>query len=133
MSEKLLTVEEVSQYLNLSEEAIKELVEKGELPAYKIGGSFLRFKKLQVELYQRRRDSDFLAKKALSRDRNVRDSFVKERTEGVLWFDRGRVSRSGKVISYTFWEKLEDFLYYNDFYILSVILLVLIVLAIFKF
>ena len=133
MSEKLLTVEEVSRYLRLSEAAVKELVEKGELPAYKIGGSFLRFKKDQIELYQRRRDSAFLAEKALSRDRGVRDSFMKERTEGALWFDSRRVSRSGRVTSYTFWEKLEDFLYYNDFYILSVILLILIVLAIFEF
>ena len=133
MSEKLLTVEEVSRYLSLSEEAVKELVDKGELSAYKIGGSFLRFKKDQIEFYQRKHDSAFLAEKALSRNRGVRNSFMKERTEGALWLDNRRVSRSGRVTSYTFWERLEDFLYYNDFYILSVILLILIVLAVFKF
>ncbi len=120
MSEKLLTIEEVAQYLNLPEETVRELAEKGELPAYKIGGSFLRFKREQIEIYRRRRGSIVMAERALFRDRGIKSS-------------RRDVSRSRETIRYTFWEKLEDFLYYNDFYILSLILLILIVFAVFKF
>lgn len=111
MGEKLLTVEEVSGYLGLSEGEIRDLVEKGELPAYKIGGSFLRFKRGQIETYRRR-------------------------VEAPRWaehHDAPAISRTDDSPPYSFWEKLEDFLYYNDFYILSLILLILIVLAVFKF
>jgi excisionase family DNA binding protein len=119
MTEKLLTVEEVAQYLGLSREAVKELVENGELPAYKIGGSFLRFKKEQIETYCRIRDSSSMTKKALFRDRGVKSNLLERKPEDIT--------------RYTFWERLEDFLYYNDFYILSLILLALIVLAVFEF
>ena len=109
MNEKLLTIGEVAQYLDLSKKAVEELVERGELPGYKIGGSFLRFKREQIELYRRR-------------------------AEGHLWVDRRNVPRpAGITTPYTFWERLEDLLYYNDFYILSLILLILIVLVVFEF
>lgn len=120
MSEKLLTIEEVAQYLNLPEETVRGLVEKGELPAYTIGGSFLRFKREQIETYRKRHGPIAMTERALFQDRGIKSSFRD-------------VSRSRETIRYTFWEKLEDFLYYNDFYILSLILLILIVLAVFKF
>ena len=109
MGEKLLTIEEVARYLNLPGETVKELVEKGELAAYKIGGSFLRFKRDQIEIYR-------------------------QRAEGQLRVaGHPNVLKAENVKPYTFWERFEDFLYYNDFYILSSILLALIVLAVFEF
>jgi len=112
MSEKLLTLEEVAQYLNLSKEAVKELVDKDVFPAYKIGGSFLRFKREQIENYRRRIDSSVIRQKVSPVSRNVKNDIT---------------------VRYTFWEKFEDFLYYNDFYILSLIVLTLVILAVFKF
>lgn len=47
--EKLLTLEEVTVYLGLPEEQVVRLVEAKRLPAYKVGGSFLRFRKDQVD------------------------------------------------------------------------------------
>ena len=38
MHEKLLNIKEVAESLGLSEEEVKDLVSKGEIPAYKIGG-----------------------------------------------------------------------------------------------
>jgi len=105
MNEKLLNIKEVARNLDISEDAVKGLVEKGELPAYRIGGSFLRFKGDQIEAYLRR-------KNASSTGQDAHERFSS---------------------SYTFLEKLEDFLYYNDFYILSLILLILIALAAFGF
>lgn len=46
--EKLLTVREAASILGISEKELVELAENGQIPAYKIGGVFLRFKKEQV-------------------------------------------------------------------------------------
>ena len=49
MPEKLLTIREVAEHLKVSEEEVKRLVDIGEIPAYRIGGSFLRFRKEQLD------------------------------------------------------------------------------------
>ena len=125
MEEKLLNITEVARYLNLSEQDIRELVDRSDLPAYRIGGILLRFKKEQVENYRRRRDAKFIEEKA---------AFLQQRKEsGSKWPSGERTHTEFKDGAYTFWERLEDFLYYNDFYILSLILLTLILLAVFGY
>jgi excisionase family DNA binding protein len=52
--EKFLTVREAAALLGVSEKEVVALAENGTLPAYKIGGVFLRFKKEQVVLHLRR-------------------------------------------------------------------------------
>jgi len=49
--EKLLTVRDASALLEISEKDVLDLAEKGTLPAYKVGGVYLRFKKEQVDEY----------------------------------------------------------------------------------
>ncbi|MCX5668431.1 MAG: helix-turn-helix domain-containing protein, partial [Candidatus Omnitrophica bacterium] len=49
MPEHLLNIKEVAAYLGVSEEEVKRLVDIGEMPAYKIGDSFLRFRREQVD------------------------------------------------------------------------------------
>ena len=90
--EKLLTVREVSALLNVSEKDVMNLAESGAIPAYKVGGVFVRFKKDQVESY----------KKSSRTQHSVKKINVKE--------------------EYPFNEKVIDFFYFNDFYILAVIL-----------
>ena len=51
--EKLLTVREVSVILGISEKEVVDLAEKGDIPAYKIGGVYLRFKKEQIRELQK--------------------------------------------------------------------------------
>ncbi len=51
--EKLLTVRDVSVILGVFEKDVLDLAEKGIIPAYKIGGLYLRFKKDQVEQYKK--------------------------------------------------------------------------------
>ena len=51
--EKLLTVRDVSIILGVFEKDVLDLAEKGVIPAYKIGGLYLRFKKDQVEQYKK--------------------------------------------------------------------------------
>ena len=51
--EKLLTVRDASALLEISEKDVLDLAEKGTLPAYKVGGVYLRFKKEQVDEYRK--------------------------------------------------------------------------------
>lgn len=52
MAEKLLTIREVAYILGLNEKEVVELAEKGIIPAYKVGGVYLRFQKVQIEHYK---------------------------------------------------------------------------------
>ena len=49
MKEKLLTIRETSQYLGITEGQVIDLSEKGVIPAYKVGGVYLRFEKDQLD------------------------------------------------------------------------------------
>ncbi|MDD5027041.1 MAG: helix-turn-helix domain-containing protein [Candidatus Omnitrophica bacterium] len=97
--EKLLTVREVSLLLNISEKEVMNLAESRALPAYKVGGVYLRFKREQVIGYQKS-----------SRPTSPKITPLRKSTAR---------------------DKLSDFFYFNDFYILaalSVILLLIILL-----
>lgn len=48
-SSKLLTIREVAGYLNLTEKEVVDLAQSGDIPAYKVGGVYLRFKKEQID------------------------------------------------------------------------------------
>lgn len=85
MRKKLLTVREVSQILKLSEQDVIELAEKGQIPHFKIGNEFLRFKPDDIE--------------------RLRDSIRR---------------RYGVYVEKVSWsERIKDFFYFNDFYIIS--------------
>ena len=47
--EKLLTVREVALMLRITEREVMDLAEKGSIPAYKVGGVYLRFKRQQID------------------------------------------------------------------------------------
>ena len=47
--DKLLTIREVSQELGITEGEVIDLAEQGTIPAYKIGGVYLRFKPEHVK------------------------------------------------------------------------------------
>ena len=49
MTGKFLAIREVAQYLNITEKEVIDLAEKGIIPAYKVGGVYLRFKKEQID------------------------------------------------------------------------------------
>lgn len=94
--EKLLTVREVAEELGINEGEVVDLAETGKLPAYKIGGVYLRFKVEQV--------------------RQLRQEILKS---------------AGPKAGAGFWERLRDFFYFNDFYIFSFLILVLMAILIF--
>lgn len=157
MLEKLLTVEEAAQILGVSADEVEMLSQKGLIPAYRIGGMYLRFKKEQI---QKLRGSFPLAcqislnaKGGLSgtedQDKTCfsmpRESNPKPTSESQSRTSRsgpahigGPVPGSGKglgeepQVKYTPFERVKDFLFYNDFYIISIFVIIAILFFIFK-
>lgn len=97
MNEHLLNIREAAEYLGIGERKVKELVDSDKIPAYKIGGVFLRFKKSQLAIFK---------------------TTLEGRTKKDMLDEDAEPSR-------TRLEDLKDFLYFNDFYILSIIIIVI--------
>lgn len=98
--EKFLTVREASLILGATEKDVLDLAEKGTLPAYRIGGVYLRFKKEQILEYKKTHDSIF-PHAAHTHNASLRD-------------------------------KIMDFLYLNDFYILAFSVIAALLVFIFR-
>jgi len=97
--EKLLTIRDVSLILGISEKEVVDLAEAGNLPAYKVGGVYLRFKREQIEAFKKSNKA-FTYKTPLKK--------------------------------YAFKDRVADFFYFNDFYILSVLIILLMLIIIFQ-
>ncbi len=104
MAEKLMNTREVSQYLGISEEDLRKLVDRGEFPAYRLGGTILRFRKDQIEQIKGR---------------------------GIPKITNSEAETIAASASYTKLARLRDFLYFNDFYIFSVIIIIILLIIIF--
>lgn len=103
MSGKLLSVREVCQYLGISEEDLRSLVDKGEIPAYRLGGTILRFRKEQIDEIRAHG-----IPRLTQSDEDLKPSAQDEQMD-----------------------KLKDFLYFNDFYIISGIIIIILLSIIF--
>jgi len=110
--EKLLTVREVSLILGISEKEVIDLAESGAIPAYKVGGVYLRFKREQIEEFKK-------SSRQLS-DKNITSP------------TRSLASRDFMSHKYSFKDGISDFFYFNDFYILSILLILLMLILIFQ-
>lgn len=108
--EKLLTPKEAAELLELSEEELKYFVASGKIPAYNIAGEFLRFKKDQI---------------LALRDR-IR--ILKHQSTPIEKIYEAQ--RSVTKVRYGLLDRIRDFLYLNDFYILAAILILLLILVI---
>lgn len=131
MPEHLLNIKEVAAYLGVSEEEVKRLVDIGEMPAYKIGDSFLRFRKEQVDAVKSeildvekadpcRVDVKLDSKGHPTHPFTDLEKNVRQREPAVRQYD------------YTFAEKIRDFVYYNDFYIVSAVIVAVLLLIILR-
>jgi excisionase family DNA binding protein len=98
--EKLLTVRDVSIILGITEKEVIELAENGAIPAYKVGGIYLRFKREQVQQYNKSR-KPVSAKLDLEKEYPIQD-------------------------------RVSDFFYFNDFYILAAAIVFLLLFIILK-
>lgn len=94
----LLTVEEVKNFLSIDEDQVEKYLKQGKLNAYKIGGTYLRFRKEEVI--------------------NLRFEIQPH-----------KINPPGKS---SFFSHAADFWRFNNFYILSVILVLVVLVVIFK-
>jgi len=85
MSSQYITVRETAQILAVSEKKVMDLIEGGNLQAYKIADQFLRLKRNEVV--------------------NMRST--------------GQVVSEIIAHSYTAGERVRDFFYFNDFYLIA--------------
>lgn len=89
MSSQYITVRETAQILAVSEKKVMDLIEGGNLQAYKIADQFLRLK----------------------------------RNEVVSMHAAGEVVSENISHSYTAGERVRDFFYFNDFYLIALSLI----------
>ena len=132
MPEKLLSIKEVADYLKISEEEVKRLVDSGEIPAYRIGDTFLRFRKEQIDAIKsdiseiEEKEPQAVVKPAL--DQKGRAAHPYTEMERAI----KRREPATRQYDYTFAERVKDFFYFNDFYIISFALIVFLMYLIFK-
>ncbi|MBU2541361.1 MAG: helix-turn-helix domain-containing protein [Candidatus Omnitrophica bacterium] len=105
--EKLLTVREAAAYFGISEKAVVDLSEQGTIPAYKIGGVYLRFKEDQLKQVK-------ITPRVLT---HIRKSSVD--VDASLGY-RNLI------------ERINDFLYFNDFYFLCFFICLTLLLVVFS-
>jgi excisionase family DNA binding protein len=131
MPEHLLNIREVAAYLGVSEEEVKRLVDIGEMPAYKIGDSFLRFRKEQVDAVKAE-ISD--VEKADPGRVDIKLDLKGHPTHPFTDLERDVKRREPAVrqYDYTFVEKIQDFIHYNDFYIVSAVIVAVLLLIILR-
>jgi len=131
MPEHLLNIREVAAYLGVSEDEVKRLVDIGEMPAYKIGDSFLRFRKEQVDAVKSE-ISD--VEKADPGRVDVKLDSKGHPTHPFTDLERDTKKREPAVrqYDYSFMEKIQDFIHYNDFYIASALIVALLLFIILR-
>ena len=79
--EKLLTIRDVSNILGISEKEVIDLSESGQIPAYKIGGVYLRFRRQQIEEFRK------LSLNLAKQPRHLSKYPFKERLSNFFYFN----------------------------------------------
>ena len=108
LTEDLLSVKEAAELLDVTEPELKALVQKHQITSHNVAGAFLRLKKKDVEELK-------------IKWRIERELFPRKEKE---FAHASKVTKSG------FLENLGDFWYFNDFYILCSILIMLLLYTI---
>ena len=107
--EKLLSLKAAAEYLGISESRLKELAEFGIIPAYRIAGIHLRFRKNQLE--------------------KIKDKMQAIQTQYSRYQE---IRSSNKKDNYTFYDRIRDFWHFYDFYIVSLVIIIIILIFIFR-
>ena len=116
MPEKLLTTKEAADYLNITEEEVANFTKKGELPAYRIGGAFLRFRREQLDAIRK----EILPKAG----QPAPEASVRTRAKG---YERKELEPQPLN------DSIADFFYFKDFYIVSAIIAAILIFVILKY
>ncbi len=107
MSDKLLTLKEAAQCLRLSENEVRDLANEGKIPAYHVGGMYLRFKEENIFT-------------------------IRGKYGGRVKADTNHEKPKEPVDRNTFLPWIRDFFYFNDFYIISAAVIAFLIYVILK-
>jgi excisionase family DNA binding protein len=107
MSDKLLTLKEAAECLRLSEKEVRDLANNGKIPAYHVGGIYLRFKEENIFSLRGKYGGC------------VKIDLKKNRPEEPEYPD-------------TFLSGIKDFFYFNDFYLISAAMITFLIYVILK-
>ena len=108
LTEDYLSLKEAAAMLEIGEEELRELVKKHQIPTHTVAGAFLRLKKKEVEELK-----------------------IKWRIERELFPRPQRTFAHASTVGRVgLFSKLRDFWYFNDFYILCSVLIVLLLYVI---
>jgi excisionase family DNA binding protein len=94
----MLTLEEVKNFLEVSQEDLEKHLQTGKLRAYKIGGTYIRFRKEEVL--------------------NLRSEYFPKKS---------------KTSSPSFGSRISDFWQFNNFYIISILIVIGLIVVIAKY
>lgn len=108
LTEDFLSMKEAAEMLEIKEDELRGLVQKHQVPSHNVAGAFLRLKKKDVEELK-----------------------IKWRIERELFPKHERFFAHGTTVARAgLWSKLADFWYFNDFYILCSVLIMLLLYTI---
>jgi len=110
--EKLLTLKEAADYLRMKDAELKELAESGEVSYYKIGGVYLRFKRQALDKLKQG------GKSKAQKPAVFREEKEKKRQDGI---------------NCSLLDRIKDFWYFYDFYLISFLIILALLLFIFKY
>lgn len=119
MARKLLTLKELSEYLGVSEKRITALVDEKVISAYRIGGELLRFRKEQIDAIRSEIES-----RVRKEDKVTRSEVKAKPKEKVRKLSHTSTDETSS-------DRMADFLYFYDFYIISGLLIILLLAVIF--
>jgi len=107
MADKLITLKEAADTLGITGEEVKELIDKGEITAYQIGGTHLRLKEDQVYA--------------------LKPKYSKNIPPPPIDYSHKEAPLKSTLLSY-----VKDFFYFNDFYLIATSLIIFLLYIIFK-
>lgn len=116
--DRLLTLGEAAEFFGLDPESFQVLVEKYNIPHYKIAGKFVRFSQKELERYR-------------SKIKEFHKSWDKKTTVKII--DKKNYPQEYKRKDLNWSLKFYEFLKFNDFYIVSFIIIILLLYYIFKY
>ncbi len=99
--DQYLDIHQAAEILEVSEEELRQLAQRHQVPTQTVGGVFLRFKKTDIDTLE-----------------------IKWRIERELFPDaKASHEHTSQVRKESLAEKIQDFWYFNDFYIFCAIVL----------
>lgn len=96
----MLSIEEVKSFLEASQEELEAYIKQGKLHAYKIGGTYIRFRKEEIL--------------------NLRSEVFPKK-------------KQGEGVSHSLLARLYDFWRFNNFYIVSLVIVAALAYIVFRF